>query len=270
MPFFLVVVGGLFGFIVGSFSNALIWRMHSGESIVKGRSHCVHCGHTLAWYDLIPMVSFVMLRGHCRYCAVPISLQYPLVEVLNAALLAFITWHALQFINPSTDFIFYIVYTVFLAIVFSGLLVILVYDLKHYLIPDNVLFPLTLVSGVWYGVGTIFFDFYTGPEMLNAAYAALIALSFFLVLFLVSAGRWMGFGDVKLAFFMGLFLGYPAILVALFFAFTSGAIIGVALIALKMKTIKSQVPFGPFLIAGTFVAFFWSNQIVSWYFGLLL
>lgn len=270
MTFFIVIMSGLFGFLIGSFANALIYRLRSGESMMRGRSHCTSCNRTLAWYDLVPILSFIILRGQCRYCRNSISLQYPIVELASAVLFVFIAWHATQLFNPFSESLSYIFYSFFLFFVFSGLLVIFVYDIKHYLIPDKVLFPLIVLSALWHVVSVLFVDSYDYTMLLNALGAAGAVTAFFFALFFFSRGAWMGFGDVKLVFFMGLFLGYPTIFVALFFAFTSGAIIGAVLIALQRKSLKSQVPFGPFLITGTFVAFFWGAQLVQWYLDILL
>ncbi|MDO8669037.1 MAG: A24 family peptidase, partial [Candidatus Buchananbacteria bacterium] len=140
-----------------------------------------------------------------------------------------------------------------------------VYDLKHYIIPDKVVYSAIAVSGIWYLVSGIFLDIYTRYEILNTIYSAFGAASFFLAIVLISRGKWMGVGDIKLAFLMGLILGWPNISVALFLAFLIGAIIGVGLMIFGKKTIKSEVPFGPFLVAGTFIALFFGREIINWY-----
>jgi prepilin signal peptidase PulO-like enzyme (type II secretory pathway) len=155
------------------------------------------------------------------------------------------------------------------------LIIIFVYDLKHFIILDKIIFPAIAITvlyrlfGIlnfshWPLIGTSFQWIEIG-NFLGAAFAASL---FFLAIVLVSKGRWMGMGDVKLAFLMGLFLGFPNILAALFFAFFIGAIIGVGLILAKKKTLKSEVPFGPFLVVGTFIALFWGERIINWYLNL--
>jgi leader peptidase (prepilin peptidase)/N-methyltransferase len=148
----------------------------------------------------------------------------------------------------------------------SFLIVIFVYDLKHYIIPDQVIYPAILVSGIWYLVSGIFFNLYT----LDTIYSAIGAAVFFSAIVLISRGKWMGVGDIKLAFFMGLVLGWPNILLALFLAFFIGATVGVGLIISNKKTLKSEIPFGPFLVTGTFLVLFWGNELISWYQGLFL
>ena len=152
----------------------------------------------------------------------------------------------------------------------SFLIVIFVYDLKHYIIPDQVIYPAILVSGIWYLVSGIFFNLYTKYEILDTIYSVIGAAVFFLAIVLISRGKWMGVGDIKLAFFMGLVLSWPNILLALFLAFFIGAAVGVGLIISNKKTSKSEIPFGPFLVTGTFLALFWGNGLISWYRGLFL
>jgi prepilin signal peptidase PulO-like enzyme (type II secretory pathway) len=152
---------------------------------------------------------------------------------------------------------------------FSALLIIIfVYDLKHYIIPDLVIFP-TIGLTIIYNIVS-YFVFGVSYSILSTVYSALGVAGFFLVIFLVSKGECIGFGDVKFGFFMGLFLGFPNILVGLFFSFFSGAIIGLGLILSGRKKLKSQVPFGPFLITGTFIAFLLGEQIINWYLNIFI
>ena len=249
----------LFGLAVGSFLNCLIYRLEVGEGFLKGRSYCPHCKHVLSWKDLIPIFSFLILKGKCRYCCQKISWQYPLVELSTGIIFLLIFLTSLR-INNYTP--------VYLLIMACFLIVVFVYDLKHYIIPDKVIYPAIFVSGIWYLVSGISFNFYTRYEILNTIYSALVAAAFFLLIVLISRGKWMGVGDIKLAFLMGLILGWPNILVALFFAFFIGAIIGLGLIISGKKTLKSEVPFGPFLVTGTFIALFSGGQIIHWYLNL--
>jgi len=150
----------------------------------------------------------------------------------------------------------------FHLLIASFLIIIFVYDLKHYLIPDKVIYPAILISGIWLA--------YERQDVLNTAYAAFGAALFFLIIVLISRGKWMGVGDIKLAFLMGLFLGWPAILVALLSAFYLGALVGICLIMSGRKTLRSEVPFGPFLVTGTFLAMFFGEKLVDWYLVLFL
>ena len=249
----------LLGLAVGSFLNCVIFRLEREESFLKGRSYCPNCRHQLSWQDLVPLFSFLILRGRCRYCKKPISWQYPLVEIATAILFILVAYYSF----PN------LLATIYLLLATSLLIIIFVFDLKYYIIPDGAVWAAIAVSGIWYLVSGIFLEFYTKYQILNTIYSAIGAALFFLLIFLISRGKWMGFGDVKLAFFMGLFLGFPNILAALFLAFLIGAIIGVCLIIIGRKKFSSEVPFGPFLIMGTFLALFFGEKLISWYLGFL-
>ncbi len=245
----------LFGLVVGSFLNVVIYRTETNEDIVFGRSCCRQCHRILAWYDLVPLLSFLALRGKCRYCRQLISAQYPLVELLTGIMFVLIAWR-LGFVRDLEFGIgnfFIINYYWFIV---STLIIIFVYDLKHYIIPDKVVYAAILVSGIWYSVFGFFLNFYTKYEILYTLLAALLAGGFFLIIVLLTKGEGMGGGDIKLAFLMGLFLGTEKILTALVLAFTLGAFWGIILILLKKKTLKSAIPFGPFLVIGTLAALF--------------
>jgi len=260
----------LLGLGVGSFLNCVIYRLEKKESFLFGRSYCPHCKHNLGFFDLIPLLSFFILRGKCRYCQKPISWQYPLVEIFTGLLFLLIFNFQSPIFNQFSIFNFqHLLVTGYWLLVTCFLIIIFVYDLKHYIIPDKVIYPAILVSGIWYFVSSIFFHSYTRYEILNTIYSALGAGLFFFLIVLISRGKWMGVGDIKLAFLMGLLLGFPKILVALFSAFLFGAIIGIGLIILKKKTIKSEVPFGPFLVTGTFIAIFFGENVINWYLNFL-
>ena len=241
----------LLGTIIGSFLNCVIYRLEIGKSFLWGHSFCPYCKHKLAWYDLIPVFSFLTLKGKCRYCQKPISLHYPLVELATAILFVLI-FNSQDLFNTS-----------YLLLIASFLIIIFVYDLKHYIIPDKVIFP-AIATAFIYNLLNI------RHLILNTLPAALGASGFFLAIYFASKGKWLGFGDVKLSFLMGFILGFPNIVVALFLAFLTGAITGLILIAQSKKTLKSMVPFGPFLVFGTFLAMFYGEPIINWYCNLFL
>lgn len=253
----------ILGLMVGSFLNVVICRLETGEGVIAGRSHCPHCKKTLKWFDLIPLSSFVFLKGKCRYCQQKISWQYPIVELATALsfLLIFNFKFPIfnQFLISNFQFL-NILNFLFLIFVSCVLIIIFVYDLKHFIIPDKIIFPAILISSV--------FILYTKYFILNTFFAAFLASGFFLAIVFLTRGKGMGMGDVKFAFLMGLILGWPNILLALFIAFMFGAVVGLALIFSKKKTLKSEVPFGPFLCIGTFLTLFYSEQIINWYWGL--
>ncbi len=258
---FLIIIF-VFGLCAGSFLNVIIYRLPKNERIF-GRSCCPYCKKTIAWYDLIPGFSFCRLLGKCRFCRKKISWQYPIVEIATGALFLLI-FNELQILNfqnlPSVCYLFFVA---------CSLIVIFVIDLKHYIVPDEIIYPAIIF--------TIFFRLFENWKLgignlqllLSSLLSGFLAAAFFLAIVLVSKGKWMGLGDVKLAGFLGLFLSWPKILPALFVAFLLGAIMGLGLIGAGKKTLKSEIPFGPFLIIGGFIAFFWGQNIVNWYFKLI-
>ena len=259
------------GLEIGSFLNCVIYRLYKKESFVKGRSYCPSCKHTLSWQDLIPIFSFLLLRGRCRYCHKKISWQYPLVEFATG-ILFILTFY---YFFPTT-LVQYLIIACLLSVI-GFLVIIFVYDFKHFIILDKVIYP-AIGAALLYrlfevcDLGFAFaseFGIWNFKQLIYALVSAFFASSFFLAIFLISRGRWIGFGDVKLAVLMGLLLGFPNILIALFFAFFIGAIIGIGLIIFGGKKIKSQVPFAPFLTAGTIFALFFGKMTIEWYLSLI-
>jgi len=252
---------------VGSFLNVVIFRLKTKETILKSRSHCVFCKKKLSWYELIPLLSFTIQKGRCRECHKKISWQYPIIEIITGLLFL----SALIYSAPGGSALGwqfpYIIYGLFLWLIFSFLIIIFVYDLKHYSIPNIIVLPAIVLS--------LFFDIYlwlsTGQFFifLSSIIAMIIAGGFFLILVLISKEKWMGMGDVFMGMLMGLILGTPQIFVALFFAFLIGAIISIILLILKKKKMKSEIPFGPFLVLGTIIALLYGNVLLGWYLNLI-
>ncbi len=234
----MLVVVAILGAILGSFLNALLFRYQTGRSVMRGRSQCMSCAHTLFWYDLIPVVSWLMLCRRCRYCRTKISVQYPLVELAAAALALGVFLLHPELLRFALDTALWMV-----------LLFVFVYDLRHQVIPWPALW---IVAALGFASFLLYSDlslwsFFAGP---------LVALPL-LAISVVSRGRWMGWGDglleVGLGWLLGLSAGYSALAVA----FWSGALVGIGLLGLsKAYTIKSEVPFAPFLILGAGVAYF--------------
>lgn len=255
-----LIIFFLFGLFIGSFLNCVIHRLWYEGSFLQGRSYCPKCKHKLNWYDLIPVLSLLILKRKCRYCGKKISWQYPIVEIGTGIL--FVSLFHFQIISPQLTISFF-VDACLLLLIFCFLIIIFVYDLKHYIIPDRVVYPAILISGIWHLI-------FKRCDILNALYAALGAFLFFLLIFLISKGKWIGFGDVKLVFFMGILIGFPNILAALFSAFLIGAIIGIGLILFGKKGLKSEIPFGPFLVTGTIIAMFFGHNLINWYLNLFI
>jgi leader peptidase (prepilin peptidase)/N-methyltransferase len=231
----------LIGLCVGSFLNVLADRLPRGESVLWGRSHCDHCKKTLRWYELIPLVSFLVQGGRCRRCRKKLSIQYPLVELVTAI-----------------GFVLLYPYHISFYLVFISLLVIFVADLKSQIIPDSMIvlgFAATILS--WYGrsmpVGDI-------PQYAATGLACFVV---FYLIWMVTRGKGLGFGDVKFAPLMGVLLGFPGVIIAFYVAFLTGAAAGVILILGRKKTWKSKIAFGPFLVLGTVVVWVWQPQLTA-------
>jgi leader peptidase (prepilin peptidase) / N-methyltransferase len=238
---------GVLGLLVGSFLNVMIARLPADESLVRPRSHCPHCGHGIRFYDNVPVLSWLLLRGRCRDCRESISARYPLVEALTGGLCA------LAVVAKGGD------EDALLAVAFVLVLVPVAFiDLDHRIIPNRILLPGAVAAVVILAVT----DPVRLPEHLIAGGAA--GLFFLLAALVYPSG--MGMGDVKLAAVMGLYLGssvVPALLVALL----AGSLVGVTIIARDGVAAgrKTAVPFGPFLALGALVGLFWGPLIVAWY-----
>ena len=257
----------IFGLIIGSFLNVIIYRLENGGKIINDRSRCLRCKHTLNWQDLIPVLSFIFLKGKCRYCNNKISWQYPLVEIGTGIL--FVIVFSIQYS------VFSIFHLLFLFYITAVLIVIFAYDLKHYIIPDKVIYPAIIITTIFRLFSEFIVDSNIQYSIFNIQYsnfifAAFIASFFFYSIIILTKGKGMGGGDVKLAFLMGLLLGWPVILLSIFLSFIFGSIIGIYLILIGKKKMGGMIPFGPFLIIGTFIGIFWGERIVEWYLEFLL
>ncbi|MFA6255504.1 MAG: prepilin peptidase [Patescibacteria group bacterium] len=239
-----------FGLVIGSFLNVVICRLGHKKSFIAGRSACPKCHKKIVWYDNIPLLSYLILQGRCRQCGKSISWQYPSVELATAIIFLCL------FLNFGLSAQF------FVALIFSSfLLVIFVYDLKHYLILDQVIIPAAVIA--------FLANIFLGFSIWSLIIAALVGAGFFALQFIVSSGQWVGDGDIRLGALMGLMLGWPLLLVALFLAYLIGAIFGLILIALNKKKMSSQIPFGPFLSGATFLTFIYGQDLLNWYFHLI-
>lgn len=249
------------GLAVGSFIGALTYRIPRGISIATGRSFCPHCKHQIAWYDNIPLLSYFLLKGCCRYCKKKISIRYPLIEGLTA--LAFLLVAFLP-CSPAVNevycnfrlslSIFYL--PAFFAIA-SGLIAIIVVDLENQIIPDSLVFFLLLLS-------TIIRMAPPGQGPYSALAAGFSAALFLVFLYFITKQKGMGLGDVKYALFAGTFLGWPHSLIWLFSSFVSGAIVGVILIILGKASFGKHIAFGPFMVISLFATLFFGSRFLMW------
>ncbi len=263
----------IFGLLIGSFLSCFIWRLMNKISLSPfskegKRSVCPKCGKQIAWYDNIPLLSFAMLKGRCRHCKGLISVQYPIIELITGLLFVLawqiesgvINYELMLILNPiihNSKFIIQIFRDWFLI---SVMIVIFVIDLRWYLILDVITLPAAAIIFV--------VNLFLGFSWQNLFISGIIGGSFFLFQFLISNGKWIGGGDIRLGLLMGFALGWPDVLTALFLAYFIGAIIGVALIAGGKKAWGSKVPMGVFLSASTLIIMFWGDRILGWYLNL--
>jgi prepilin signal peptidase PulO-like enzyme (type II secretory pathway) len=278
MFLFIYVSIFILGLVIGSFLNCLIWRLHTEETMMN-RSHCPKCQKQIAWYDNIPVFSYIVLLGKCRHCRKNISIQYPVVELVVGLLfvLVFIVEYFDNFqssifndIIPeflNLDLFFYITILKDWFVV-SVMTIVFIYDLRWYLILDKIMIPaMIVVFGLNIYLGYLDGDVFS--NLWNMLISAIIGGGFFLFQFVISRGKWIGGGDIRLGFLMGLILGWQGLLVALLLAYISGAIIGVGLIVIGKKKMSSQIPFGVFLSTATLISLFWGQDIIYWYLNLL-
>ena len=282
----LILLLALFGLLFGSFTGAQVWRLRArqlvedkavGERIdkkeyrqlvslanqpaSKDRSRCLSCHHQLAWYDLLPILSWASTGGKCRYCKKPIGYFEPLMEVSVAAffVMSFIFWpFELATAVEIIRFVIWLISGVMLAILFA-------YDAKWFLLPDRIVFPLIGLSVVFAGLGLIGTTDIV-PALISMTGAVLILSGLYLFIWVVSKGKWIGFGDVKLGIALGLLLGqWELAFLALFLANLIGCLIVIPGLATKKLSRTTQIPFGPMLIAGFLLAALFGTELISWY-----
>lgn len=259
--------------------NALVWRVYQqdhinpkkpsktgktskaeGLSIMRGRSMCVHCQHQLRVEDLIPVFSWLSLKGRCRYCHKPISTQYPLVETLTAILFvsSYLFW-------PSNIQGLQVAIFISWLILLVGLMALIVYDFKWMLLPNRIMFPLSVLAAV-FALLQVLSAPNASTSLLNTALSVIVGGGIFYALFQVSSGRWIGGGDVKLGGLLGLLVATPArSLLVIFMASFIGSFVSIPLmLSGKLKT-NSTIPFGPFLIIAAIVTQLFGHDILYWY-----
>ena len=250
----LIVVSALFGIAVGSFLNVCIDRLPSGESLLSPPSSCASCHQRLPVKDLIPVFSYLWLRGHCRYCQASISKRILWVEIGTGILFAYLYWYY----GLSTE----LAITAFYCCIF---LVIMVIDLERGIIPNKIVYPSMAVALV---ISALLSQTMTVPGIAQAAIGGGIGLILFLLIVLISKGG-MGWGDVKLAALIGLVTGFPLVFVALLLAVILGGLVAVILLLSKLKKRKEGIPFGPYLAIGAMITLLFGNNILNWYLGML-
>jgi prepilin signal peptidase PulO-like enzyme (type II secretory pathway) len=268
----IIAITVILGLCAGSFINALVWRIHAQEStkkltlvdkrrlsLTKGRSICPHCKHQLAATDLIPIFSWLWLRGKCRYCHKSISIQYPLVELATTALFvaSYAFWPIEWDLNGSINFVAWL-------IILTGFIALLIYDLRWMILPNRVVYPmisLAVLLAIYNIISGGSFSF-----LFNTILAVAIAGGLFYLLFMISKGRWIGGGDVKLGALIGLLLADPfQAFLMLMAASMLGTLVVLPGLALKKLTPSSRIPFGPFLIVSAIVVKLFGAAAIAWY-----
>ncbi len=288
----------IFGLLFGSFFNVVTMRYNPDTSAfmspraISGRSRCPYCKKTLRWFDLFPLFSFLVLRGRCRYCKEKLSLQYPIVEFLTGCIFAGIPFF-INFFFGFSNTIFYSFQGIWWEYAISGIwivvfcifLLMVIVDSKHFIIPNglNVLLGIVgvLYVGLLYLIDNnlpLFYDsFFRHYAMMfsffqNIFYTHLLGFLigglFFVVLVLITFGRGIGIGDVKLGFALGILLGWPDIIFAIMFSFIVGGLVTGGLILFGKNHLKERVPFAPFFILGTLLVVFFGFKILQGYFSI--
>lgn len=252
MHYFVII---LLGLALGSFLNSWIWRTREGIPILNSRSMCPGCRRQLVWYENIPVLSYLFLQGKCRTCKNSIPKHFIFVEIATALIFVLVTWHSLNSQVFTPEYFFR-------NIVFSILLIIIfVYDWLYQEILPEV---------IWVGLAAgLFFNFYLNYSLISMVLGLVVGGGFFLAQFIFSKGKWIGGGDVRMGAMMGVWLGWPLVAVALFFAYIMGAIGGLSLMAVAKKKLNSATPFGTYLALGAFIVLLWGNEIAIWYLKFL-
>jgi len=243
----------ILGLIVGSFSNVCIYRIPRNESIIFPASHCPKCHSPIKPVDNIPLLSYILLKGRCRNCKSKISIQYPIVELLTG--LIYLVIYLIY--GLSIQSLIYIILS-------SALIIIAFIDLNEQIVPDVISLP-----GIVAGLVLSFFVPYI--SFIDSASGIVVGGGIILIIGLAGSAIFkkeaMGGGDVKLAAMVGAFLGWRYIIISLFLGFFLGAIVGIILILSKIKSREDTVPFGPFIVLGSFITLLWGEKIITWYIG---
>ncbi len=255
----------IFGTVIGSFLNLCIHRLPKGQSIIKPRSHCPACNHELQPWELIPILSYLLVRGKCRHCGQPISLRYPLVELLTGLLFVAV---ALKF-SPFTFYIEYLFTMVFVCL----LILVFFIDLEHQVVVDNI-----VLGGIAFGLVLNYIKGLSLPDgsAINPFISAVLGMIIgYVILYLIRTissfilkKEAMGEGDLFIAALLGAYLGWQGVLLSLFLAFLVGGVVGVVLLILKKAKLGGYLPFGPSLVVAGLLTLFFQAGIIAWYINL--
>ncbi len=243
----------LLGTIIGSFLNVVIYRFNTGRTPMDGRSICMSCSHNLSWYELIPILSFLVQKGRCRKCSSSISSQYPIVEFLTGFVFVLLAWRFMPLFNLSLKI--YELVLIYFMIIFATMIVISVYDIRHKIIPDKLIIFLSIIilASLFINIGGEG-NLFIMPSF-DKLYAGPLLAAPFALIWLLSKGRLMGLGDAKLILVIGWMLGVSSGIAALIISFWVGAVFGLVMMIFSKMNIKlkTEIPFAPFLVLGAFI-----------------
>ena len=252
-PALTIAFAAALGAVVGSFLNVCIYRLPIGKSVVWPASACPHCRHEIAWFENIPIVSYLVLRGRCRSCRQPIGMRYPIIEAIAAAMFAASWWYY----GPGILLVSRLIFGCALIVLFA-------IDLEHHLLPNVITLPLIVVGFV--------LSFFTEPGWVDSLIGILVGGGSLLLMFYaylaVRKREGLGMGDPKMLAMIGAFLGWKMTIVALMFASFAGSLFGVAMMAMRRGSMESMLPFGCFLAVGAGVAATVGPSLVQWYLTL--
>jgi leader peptidase (prepilin peptidase)/N-methyltransferase len=253
----LIIIFALLGLAVGSFLNVCIDRLPQNKSIAFPPSHCEACQHKLAAKDLIPVFSYLRLRGRCRYCQASVPRRLFWVELATGVVFALLAWQ--YGLSPALGIM------VFYACLF---IVIFVIDLEHGLILNKVVYPSMVVALLLAIIPRPWLTQWIVTGIANAAIGGAIGFALFLLIAVISRGG-MGWGDVKLAGLIGLATGFPLVFLSIIMGAILGGIVAVAMVIAKKRQRRQTIPFGPFLAVAAMITLLWGSNIMNWYIGLM-
>ncbi len=255
------------GLAFGSFVTAFTWRLHTKKNFISDRSQCESCGHKLNALDLIPFFSWLFLGGRCRYCSKPIGWHNPVLELTMASLfvVSYIFW-PLGF-DAWQSIVLFVMWLAYLVMLVS----LVVYDFRWMILPNGIVFSLIALSFIDLAIRLSLYDaLFITNYIFSAVSGAAVIGGLYGLLYFVSKGKWVGFGDVKLGIFMGVVLGWQSALLALFLANMIGFVYVLPGLLMKKLNKSSRVPFGPFLIAGFIIAGIFGKSLIDWYVSLVI
>lgn len=269
MDILLYIIFTILGLAIGSFLNVVIDRLPARKSLVRPSSHCDACGHKLSFLDLIPVFSYLMLRGRCRYCRARIPWRVLWVELVSGVILLLAYWRFAASIDTANYAALFI--TAFWSSVF---LVIMFIDWEHRLILNRITYPSAVIALIILGIATVFpetrilggRDFIPDTVILSGIIGGALGFAFFFIVFLINP-RGMGMGDIKMACLIGLVTGYPLVIVALLIGILIGGLVAIVYLLIFKRGRKDVIPYGTFLAIGPMVTLLWGNEILDWYLG---